>query len=56
MCCGILPGRDQHDVKADFALRVVRVVGEPEFGRRNDAALAALGYGFRCIVGARRAP
>ena len=35
-------GRDQHDIEAHVAARIVRMAREPELGSGDDAALLAL--------------
>ena len=47
-----LAGRNQHDVEADSALRVVRMASEPELGGSDDAAPSAPGHRFRRVVDA----
>ena len=43
-------GSHQHDIEADIALRVVRMMREPQLGGGNDPALGPFGDGFRRVV------
>ena len=51
ICLGILTGRNQHNVKADVALGIFGLLGQPKLRGGDNAALAAFGHGFGCVGG-----